>query len=46
MNALPRAIVAGAEQMVLALDAAQGRDETFPSRCGHRSPTLGWERTA
>ena len=32
MNTLPQAIIAGAEQMMLALDAAERRDETFPRR--------------
>jgi hypothetical protein len=32
MNTLPQAIVAGAEQMVLALEAAERRDDTFPRR--------------
>lgn len=32
MNALPQSIAAGAEQMVLALEAAERRDETFPRR--------------
>lgn len=32
MNSAQQAIAAGAEQMLLALDAAERRDETFPRR--------------
>lgn len=32
MNSIPQTIAAGAEQMLLALDAAERRDETFPRR--------------
>ncbi|MDE2103904.1 MAG: hypothetical protein KGL39_42100 [Patescibacteria group bacterium] len=32
MNSTQQAIAAGAEQMLLALDAAERRDETFPRR--------------